>query len=126
MAKKKHMENKPYRIFGHNIDMEGNLSYSPDNVSYKLLVTIDDDVIQGEKDLKVETIETGEFVVTGIEGNFESDPQGNWIKEGWQKLNKMIKQKGYSVKCPARYYEEVLEPSESGNLRLDLYLEIKQ
>jgi AraC family transcriptional regulator len=124
--KEKRMEDTPHRIFGHNIDMQGNLSYDPDNAGYKLLVTIDDSDVDLEKgEVKTETIKSGKFIVTGIEGNLESDPEGNWIKKGWQKLNKMIKQKGYAVKNPARWFEEVLEPSKPGNLRLDLYVEIE-
>lgn len=33
---KNYLENKPYRIFGHKIDLNGNLSYDPNNVGYKL------------------------------------------------------------------------------------------
>jgi DNA gyrase inhibitor GyrI len=123
--KEKHMENKQHRVFGHNIDMQGNLSHDPDNAGYKVLVTIDDTAIIERGEVNIETIEPGDFVVTGIEGNFESDPAGNWIREGWQRLNTMIKQKGYKVKCPGRWFEEVLESSQPGNLRLDLYLEIE-
>ena len=124
--KEKQIEDKANRVFGHNIDKQGNLSYDPVNIGYKVMVTIDDDMIIEKEEVDVETIEPGEFVVTGIEGNFESDPQGKWIMEGWQRLNEMIKQKGYKVKSPARWFEEVLEPSKPGNLRLDLYLEIEQ
>jgi hypothetical protein len=34
-------------------------------------------------------------------------------------------QQVFLIKCQARYFEEVLEPSKPGNLRLDLYLEIE-
>jgi hypothetical protein len=38
---------------------------------------------------------------------------------------KMIDEKGYKVKRRGRCFEEELEPSKPGNLRLDLYLEIE-
>jgi AraC family transcriptional regulator len=123
--KAKHLENKPHRIFGHNIDNQGNLSYDPHNIGYKVLVTIDDDVVMENDEAKEEIIQAGRFLVTGIEGDIESDPEGRWIMEGWQNLNSMIKKKRYTVKQPARWFEEVLEPSKQGNLRLDLYVEIE-
>lgn len=123
--RKRDLKNKPHRAFGHNIDLEGKIANDPENVGYKTLVTITDELDLKSDNVKTEVIKAGEFVVTGIEGNFESDPSGKWITEGWQKLEKMIKHKGYKVKCPCRWFEEELEPSKPGNLRLDLYLEIE-
>ena len=123
--KKHQKQDKPRRIFGHNIDRQGNLSHEPENEGYKVLVTIDDEDLAENHEVKTEVIAPGRFVVTGIEGDIQADPQGKWIMAGWQKMNKMIEQKGYKIKCPARYYEEELEPSKPGLLRLDLYLEIE-
>ena len=124
-CKENHYENKPYRIFGHNIDIQGNLSCEVDNVGYKIYVTIPDD-FRLENNVKSSTIEAGVFVVTGIEGNFETDPSGKWITEGWNRLQTMISKKNYKIKCPGRWFEEVLKPSKPNNLRLDLYLEIEK
>lgn len=121
---KREFENKPYRIFGHNIDLDGKIAHDPENVGYKFLITIADELDLASDNVKTEVIKAGKFVVTGIEGNFESDPGGKWITEGWQKLEKMIKHKGYKVKSE-RWFEEELEPSKPGNLRLDLYMEIE-
>jgi AraC-like DNA-binding protein len=117
--------NKSYRIFGHNIDLNGNLSHNPDNEGYKFMVTIDGNVSFGKDTVNTEIIKPGRFVVTGIEGNFGNDPKGKWITDGWKKLHKMIKKKGFKVKNGSRWFEEELEPSKPGNLRLDLYLEIE-
>lgn len=91
--KKQRIEKKPHRIFGHNIDLKGNLSHDPDNVGYKVMVTIDKENILESDEVKIELINSGRFVVTGIEGNFESDASGKWITKGWEKLHKMIKKK---------------------------------
>lgn len=118
------MDNKQYRVFGHNIDLDGNLSNDPNNVGYKLMVTLDDSYDNIDSETKIDFIESGRFVVTGIEGNI-SDGDGKWIMEGWGELNMMIKQGNYIIKKPMRWFEEELEPSKLGNLRLDLYLEIE-
>lgn len=115
----------PQRIFGHNIDQEGNLSSDPENIGYRVLLALDESIISRDAKASVVTIPSGKFVVTGIEGNFDDDKEGKWIMEGWQKLQKMIKGKNYNVKCPGRWFEEVLEASQPGNMRLDLYLEIE-
>ena len=120
--KKNHLEDKPHRIFGHNIDLQGKLSFDPENAGYKFMVTIEDDN-NIDPDTELEAIEAGRFIVTGIEGNIESD--GKWIMEGWGRLNKMIQEGNYKVKKPMRWFEEELEPSKPGNLRLDLYLEVE-
>ena len=69
-------------------------------------------------------IKPGKFLVSGIEGNFEDDPSGGWITKGWERMAALIKEKGYTVPADCRWFEEELEPATSGNLRLDLYLEI--
>ena len=121
---KSDMINKPHRIFGHNINPDGNIAHEPENVGYKFLVTIPDESDETGNSIKTEVLTAGKFVVTGIEGNFESDLSGKWITDGWQKLQEMIKHKGYRVKSE-RWFEEELEPSIPGNLRLDLYMEIE-
>jgi DNA gyrase inhibitor GyrI len=114
--------NKPHRIFGHNIDYKGNMANDPENVGYKFMVTVDQIDVSKMTDAKFDVIKPGKFVVTGIEGEINGNP--SWIGKGWQKMNKMINEKGYKVKQPARWFEEELKPSCPGNLRLDLYLEI--
>jgi AraC-like DNA-binding protein len=115
---------KPYRIFGYNIDRNGELAHDPDNEGYRVMITVDPDRPH-DQTTRYRTIQAGKFVVTGIEGSIAQDPSGKWITAGWQRMNTMIADKGYKVKCPARYFEEQLEPSKPGNLRLDLYLEIE-
>jgi AraC-like DNA-binding protein len=115
---------KPYRVFGYNIDRNGNMAHDPDNLGYRVMLTLDAEYPQDDT-THYQTIKAGKFVVTGIEGNLKDDPGGKWITAGWQKLHTMITDKGYKVKCPVRYFEEELEPSKPGNLRLDLYLEIE-
>ena len=112
----------PHRIFGHNIDREGNVSHEPENEGYRVLVTIPHalevtDASRGE-------IPGGTFVVTGIEGSFADDPTGSWVMEGWQRMNTMIEQEGIEVPPTPRWFEEWLEPAEPGTTRMDLYLEI--
>ncbi len=74
---------------------------------------------------RVLTLVPGRFAVTGIEGNFQDDPEGKWIGAGWARMNTMIAQKNLKVKAGARWFEEELEPQTPGNLRLDLYLEVE-
>lgn len=115
----------PCRVFGHNIDRQGSMSCEPVNEGYKVLMTIENVALDDDDPVQRETIPAGTFVVTGIEGNFEDDPGGSWITEGWRRMNRMVEKKGYRAKQPWRWYEESLEPSKPGNLRLDLYLEIE-
>lgn len=103
-----------YRVFGYNIDENGDLNNETNNLGYRFILITDYDEV---------VISPGIFVVTGIEGNFSSDPDGKWIKDGWDKLSQMVKEKNYKIKKPIRWYEEELEPQKDGNLRLDLYLE---
>jgi AraC-like DNA-binding protein len=113
---------KPRRIFGHNIDRKGNLSCDPDNEGYRLLATVERGEDSGGAPTTV--IRGGKFLVTGIEGNFETDPSGKWIADGWKRMNALIAEKGLRPHRSPRWFEEELEPSKPGNLRLDLYLEI--
>ena len=121
--KKKHLIHKSHRIFGHNIDPEGNLSSDPDHAGYKFMVTLENNY-KKDSETKIDFIEPGRFVVAGIEGNI-SEGEGKWIMEGWERLNKIIIKGNYTIKKPIRWFEEELEPSKPGNLRLDLYLEIE-
>mgnify|MGYP001809692106 FL=1 len=113
---------KPRRVFGHNIDRKGNQSNEPDNEGYRLLVTLESGESAGAAPTSV--IRAGKFLVTGIEGSFEGDPTGKWIQDGWKRMNELIREKGLRPHRAPRWFEEELEPSKPGNLRLDLYLEI--
>lgn len=109
---------RSYRIFGHNIDKNGNQENTPENSGYKFYIA------SNELD-SYEFIEAGKFVVTGIEVDFNLDPSGSSITKGWERLNSMIQEKGYKIKDKARWFEEELIPQHPGNLRLDLYIEIE-
>jgi AraC-like DNA-binding protein len=115
---------KPRRIFGHNIDRKGNPSNEPQNEGYRLLATLEPGEEAGGAQTTV--IRAGKFLVTGIEGNFESDPTGSWITEGWKRMGALIAEKRLRPHRAPRWFEEELEPSKPGNLRLDLYLEIAE
>lgn len=122
---------KPRRIFGHNIDAQGNPEKNPDNSGYKFYVTLTspaDSANQTEPAVHGETerISAGIFAVTGIEGSLSEDPQGNFIRQGWERMSRMIREKGYRLAENARWFEEELEPSVPGNLRMDLYVELDQ
>lgn len=110
------------RVFGHNIDAGGNIENNPDNTGYKFYAVIRD--AKEARGARVEVVAAGKFVVTGIEGNFVDDPTGGFIRQGWERMNAMVKEKGYSLKTNGRWFEEELEPRTEGNLRLDLYAEI--
>ena len=114
----------PHRVFGHNIDEEGNLAFEPANVGYRILVTVPEAALPFDDETRLHTIEAGTFVVTGIEGSFEEDPSGSWVTAGWRRLNEMVKRNGLQVHSSQRWFEEVLEPVEPGNTRFDLYLEL--
>jgi AraC-like DNA-binding protein len=114
---------RPRRIFGHNIDGSGALARTPEHAGYKFLATIAE--AAEAAGAGTELLEAGRFAVTGIEGNFEEDPQGAWIGEGWARMNDMIAEKGFKVKAAARWFEEELDAAKPRNLRLDLYLEIE-
>lgn len=110
------------RVFGHNIDEGGNLSFSPEYAGYKVMVEISGD-FNPKSGAKTEIIKAGKFIVTETEGSLESD--GEWIMEGWSRLNNTIKEKNIKIKSQPRWFEEHLESEKPGNLRLDLYLEIE-
>lgn len=114
----------PRRIFGHNIDREGKLACDPVNVGYKFLATLAPGEDPGNA--RVESIPAGRYAVTGIEGNFDQDPSGAWIGDGWRRMNAMMAEKGHRAKEGGRWFEEELEPAKPGNLRLDLYLELER
>ena len=113
-----------HRTFGHNIDAQGRLAHDPDNSGYRVMVTIPESAIPFGDDTLVATIETGTFVVTGIEGSFEDDPSGSWITAGWERLGEMIARSGIEPHPSHRWFEEFLEPVKPGNSRFDLYLEV--
>jgi len=113
-----------HRVFGHNIDYDGNLAFDPKNVGYRVMVTVPEADPTVVDDGQYRTIEPGTFVVTGIEGSLEEDPTGAWITEGWRRLQEMIRRNGLRMHPSHRWYEESLEPIEPGNVRMDLYAEI--
>jgi predicted transcriptional regulator YdeE len=114
-----------HRVFGHNIDADGRLAHDPDNVGYRVMLTVPDAALPFDDETRVETIEAGTFVVTGIEGSFEDDPSGSWITEGWNRLQEMVKRNDLETHPSHRWFEELLEPAEPGNTRFDLYVELK-
>lgn len=119
----------PRRIFGHNIDEQGNLGLCPDYAGYRFYCTCTEEEAAAAADAGATgraDVKGGTFVVTGIEGNFKDDPSGAWISAGWERMNAMVREKGYRVKNPTRWFEEELESEKPGNLRLHLYLEIEE
>jgi AraC-like DNA-binding protein len=115
----------PHRVFGHNIDEEGRLALEADNVGYRVMVTVPETALPFDDDTQLATIAAGTFVVTGIEGSFEEDPTGSWITAGWRRLTEMVKRNELQVHPSGRWFEEHLEPVQSGNNRFDLYLELE-
>lgn len=115
-----------HRIFGHNIDLGGNLAHDPDNVGYRVMLTVPDTALPLDDGTRLDAIEPGTFVVTGIEGSFDDDPSGSWITEGWHRLEEMVKRNDLEVHESHRWFEELLEPVEEGRTRFDLYLELAQ
>jgi len=111
------------RIFGYNINNQGDSECVPENTGYKFLICIND-ATEGAGE-NIECIDSGKFLVTGIEGSFENDPEGNFIRSGWERMTQMIENKNFHAKKNGRWFEEELEPSIPGNLRLDLYAEIE-
>ncbi|MCP4305973.1 MAG: helix-turn-helix transcriptional regulator [bacterium] len=114
-----------HRVFGHNIDADGRLAHEPDNYGYRVMVTVPEQVLPFDDDTQVASIEAGTFVVTGIEGSFEDDPSGSWITEGWNRLDEMVKRNDLEIHPSHRWFEEVLEPTQPGNMRFDLYAELR-
>ena len=113
-----------HRIFGHNIDLEGHLAHDPDNVGYRVMLTVPDSALPFDNETHIGSIDAGTFVVTGIEGSFEDDPSGAWITAGWNRLQEMVKRNDLEVHESQRWFEELLEPVEEGKTRFDLYLEL--
>lgn len=113
---------KPRRVFGHNIDRKGNQANDPQNEGYRLLVTLEPEEDAGNA--PTANIRAGKFLVTGIEGSVASDPSGAWITEGWKRMSALVAEKHLRPHRAPRWFEEELEPSKPGNLRLDLYIEI--
>ena len=113
-----------HRVFGHNIDAEGRPAHDPDNHGYRVLLTVPETALPFNDQTRLETIEAGLFVVTGIEGSFTEDPSGTWITEGWRRLQEMVKRNELKIHPSHRWFEELLEPVEPGNTRFDLYLKI--
>jgi AraC-like DNA-binding protein len=113
-----------HRVFGHNIDAEGRLAHDPDNYGYRVLLTVPETALPFNDQTRLETIEAGLFVVTGIEESFTEDPSGTWITEGWRRLQEMVKRNDLKIHPSHRWFEELLDPVEPGNTRFDLYLEI--
>jgi AraC-like DNA-binding protein/DNA gyrase inhibitor GyrI len=120
-------EKKPFRLFGHDTDSQGqgfSANNNYENYGYKLMLTLKGKETLKDKDLTLETIKGGRFAVTGVEG--DPDKAGEFIPEGWQKMMKMIEDKGYKPNSSGRWFEEELNPSKPGLLRLDLYLELEE
>jgi AraC-like DNA-binding protein len=113
-----------HRIFGHNIDAEGQLAHEPDNYGYQLELTVPEAALPLGDGAHPGKIGAGLFIVTGIEGSFQEDPTGAWITDGWRRLQEMMNRNGLQIHPSCRWFEEWLEPVEPGNSRLDLYLEI--
>lgn len=115
-------EGRSYRVFGHNIDANGNLSYDPENAGYKLYVC-GLDISREPEDIKSEIINPGIFAITRIEGSIEN--AGEWISEGWARVNRMIEEKQLKLKNNPRWFEEHLESPDPGYMMIDLYLELE-
>ncbi len=127
-AKRSGYIDRPHRNFGHDTDANGegygNVG-NRDNYGYKVMVTVDDGLSTTDidEDLRVEIIEPGRFVVTGVEGDVRND--WTFIPQGWSRLRSEAERRGYALKTDGRCMEEKLEPSVPGHLRLDLYMEIE-
>jgi len=127
-ARQNGQEERPHRNFGHDTDAKGR-GYSNlgnrENYGYKVMLTIGESVSDADAggDLKLETLEAGRFLVTGVEGDVESG--SDFIGIGWRALLAEAVKRGYRVKPGGRCLEEKLEPSRPGLLRLDLYTEIE-
>ncbi|HLP71339.1 MAG TPA: hypothetical protein VK155_00455 [Bacteroidales bacterium] len=117
-----HPEDEDRRIFGHNIDAEGKLSLDPQNAGYKVLVSVNDYPPE-KKDLKTEVISPGKFLVVSTGGKIDS--AGQWVMEGWQKMNQLIDSENLKVKSSPRWYEEHLPSPDPDSMMMDLYLELE-
>ncbi|MGI9528693.1 MAG: hypothetical protein ACR2NG_03205 [Acidimicrobiia bacterium] len=113
-----------HRVFGHNIDERGHFAHDPNNVGYRLLLTLPDDGELPGSEGDLETIPGGVFLVTGIEGSFEEDPTGAWITEGWSRLGAQVEARGFELHPSHRWFEESVEAADEGHVRFDLYIEV--
>jgi hypothetical protein len=112
--------NKDYRVFGHNIDAHGNLSFDPQNVGYKVYLVIDN---FDPTDIKTEIIQPGKFLVTRTEGEIKN--AGQWLMEGWGKVNKTVQDGNIKVKSSPRWFEEHIKTSNPDYMIVDLFLELE-
>jgi DNA gyrase inhibitor GyrI len=110
------------RIFGHNIDTEGNLSPDPQNAGYKVLVSVSD-FPADLKGIKTDVINPGKFAVVSTGGKIES--AGQWVMDGWQKMNQLIDSEKLKIKSSPRWYEEHLPSPDPDSMMMDLYLELE-
>lgn len=112
---------KPYRIFGYNIDSNGKLSFDPQNAGYRVLLVIED--INAVADLRKEIIKPGKFLVVRTEGYIKDVDQ--WLPAAWRKLNKAIQEENLKVKNPPRWYEEHIKSQRPDYMIVDLHLEVE-
>lgn len=115
-------DKKLYRIFGHNIDSKGNITYEPRHAGYKILLYLEDTNFES-KDYKTEVIKPGKFLVTSTEGEIEN--AGKWLMEGWSMVNETIQNENIKVKDSPRWYEEHIKTERSNYIKVDLYVEIE-
>jgi hypothetical protein len=115
-------DKKPYRIFGHNIDLNGNISYSPQHEGYKILLNIESPDISSASN-KVEVINSGKFLVVRTEGQI--DNIGQWLGEGWNRVNEIIQGGKIKLKESPRWYEEHIRTEKPDYVIVDLYLEME-
>ena len=111
---------KNYRIFGHNIDANGSLSFDPQNAGYKVYLVIDN---YDPANIKTEIIKPGKFLVIRTEGEIKN--VGQWLVEGWGKLNKTVQEENIKIKSSPRWYEEHIKTSVPDYIFVDLYLELE-
>lgn len=114
-------DNKPYRVFGHNIDSKGNLTYEPQHAGYKILLYVENLNIKSANS-KIEVISYGKFLVVRTAGQIEN--VGQWLVEGWNRLNQAIQDNKIKVKESPRWYEEHIRTEKPNYVIVDLYLEI--
>jgi hypothetical protein len=115
--------NKPgsQRVFGYNIDANGNRTYDPGHEGYRVLVITNDTNTQ-YPDIKTEAIAPGRFLVIRAEGTLDSVQE--WLPAGWMKMNDTIREKNLKVKEQPRWYEEHLRSGVPDFMAVDLYLEL--
>src|SRR5512133_2088646 len=111
---KDHPDDENRRIFGHNIDSLGNLSLDPQNAGYKVLISVDE--YPDEENIKTEIITPGKFVVVSTGGKIEA--AGQWVMEGWQKMNQLIDTEKLKVKSSPRWFEEHLQSPDPESMMM--------